>query len=241
MILRKFMQHIREQNWFAVGLDVLVVIVGIFLGLQVQAWYDGRVAIVEEARTIEYFIADLEKNNTTLLARNDYMNNQIAKGEIVLRALKEESLAEADRMDFEHGIIMAGRMEPLTSFLNSLNTENLNKIRDFRLRRILDSFVGYMKRTDVVEDNIKVTVHGTLSYVNSHSGFSGNTYRDGISFYDFETLKNDPIYKASFANVHGKIINYQIILGQMISEGNKMIEVLKAYQAGEELPEVEFQ
>ncbi len=39
MILRRFMQHVREQNWFAVGLDVIVVIVGIFLGLQVQERY----------------------------------------------------------------------------------------------------------------------------------------------------------------------------------------------------------
>jgi hypothetical protein len=29
------MQHIQDQNWFAVGLDVLVVITGIFLGMQV--------------------------------------------------------------------------------------------------------------------------------------------------------------------------------------------------------------
>jgi len=36
------MQHVKEQNWFAVGLDVIVVIVGIFLGLQVQEWYEAR-------------------------------------------------------------------------------------------------------------------------------------------------------------------------------------------------------
>jgi len=40
MILRRFTQHIKEQNWFAVGLDVLVVIVGIFLGLQVTNWQE---------------------------------------------------------------------------------------------------------------------------------------------------------------------------------------------------------
>jgi hypothetical protein len=32
------MQHVKEQNWFAVGLDVLVVIIGIYLGLQAQEW-----------------------------------------------------------------------------------------------------------------------------------------------------------------------------------------------------------
>jgi len=36
------MQHVREQNWFAVSLDVIVVIVGIFLGLQVQDWNEIR-------------------------------------------------------------------------------------------------------------------------------------------------------------------------------------------------------
>jgi hypothetical protein len=36
------MKHIKEQNWFAVGLDVIVVIVGIFLGMQVQEWYEER-------------------------------------------------------------------------------------------------------------------------------------------------------------------------------------------------------
>ncbi len=42
MILRRFMQHVKDQNWFAVGLDVIVVIVGIFLGMQVQQWYEAQ-------------------------------------------------------------------------------------------------------------------------------------------------------------------------------------------------------
>ncbi|MDG1437760.1 MAG: hypothetical protein P8P98_02200, partial [Emcibacteraceae bacterium] len=42
MILRRFMKHVTDQNWFAVGLDVVVVIVGIFLGMQVQAWYEDQ-------------------------------------------------------------------------------------------------------------------------------------------------------------------------------------------------------
>lgn len=48
MILRRFMKHVTDQNWFAVGLDVIVVIVGIFLGLQVQQWYDRQAEIAEE-------------------------------------------------------------------------------------------------------------------------------------------------------------------------------------------------
>ena len=42
MLLRKITKHIKEQNWFAVSLDVLVVITGIFLGMQVSEWNDNR-------------------------------------------------------------------------------------------------------------------------------------------------------------------------------------------------------
>ncbi len=34
MILRRLIKHVGDQNWVAVGLDVLVVITGIFIGLQ---------------------------------------------------------------------------------------------------------------------------------------------------------------------------------------------------------------
>jgi hypothetical protein len=39
MILRRFMQHVTQQNWFAVGLDMLVVIFGVYIGI-----YLGEVA-----------------------------------------------------------------------------------------------------------------------------------------------------------------------------------------------------
>jgi len=42
MILRRFTEHLKEQNWFAVGLEVIVVIVGIFLGMQVTDWNENR-------------------------------------------------------------------------------------------------------------------------------------------------------------------------------------------------------
>ena len=62
MILRRFMQHVKEQNWFAVGLDVIVVIVGIFLGMQVQQWYEDR---KENNRSVDYLeriLIDFDNN-----------------------------------------------------------------------------------------------------------------------------------------------------------------------------------
>lgn len=42
MILRSVIKHVKEQNWFAVGLDFFIVIVGVFIGIQVANWNEGR-------------------------------------------------------------------------------------------------------------------------------------------------------------------------------------------------------
>ncbi len=38
MILRRVMKHVTDQNWFAVGIDFVIVVVGVFMGFQVQQW-----------------------------------------------------------------------------------------------------------------------------------------------------------------------------------------------------------
>lgn len=42
MILRRLTQHVKDQNWFAVGLDFVIVVTGVFIGLQASNWNDNR-------------------------------------------------------------------------------------------------------------------------------------------------------------------------------------------------------
>lgn len=38
MLLRRITQHVTDQNWFAVFIDFLIVVVGVFIGIQVSNW-----------------------------------------------------------------------------------------------------------------------------------------------------------------------------------------------------------
>lgn len=38
MLLRKVIDHVRKQEWTAVGIDFVIVVVGVFIGFQAQAW-----------------------------------------------------------------------------------------------------------------------------------------------------------------------------------------------------------
>lgn len=36
MLLRRVISHVRKQEWTAIGIDFVIVVVGVFVGIQVQ-------------------------------------------------------------------------------------------------------------------------------------------------------------------------------------------------------------
>ncbi len=55
MLLRSITAHVKSQNWFAVVLDFVIVVVGVYIGIQVSNWNEAR---IDEQRG-EYFAARL--------------------------------------------------------------------------------------------------------------------------------------------------------------------------------------
>jgi hypothetical protein len=70
VILRRLTQHVKDQNWFAVGLDFFIVVAGILIAFQITNWNAARQdkLIYEQARTrvIEEANANLSLAQNTL-------------------------------------------------------------------------------------------------------------------------------------------------------------------------------
>lgn len=60
MLLRRLSQHVKDQNWFAVGLDFLIVVIGILIAFQITNWNTYR---AERAQEVTYLSA-LERDIT---------------------------------------------------------------------------------------------------------------------------------------------------------------------------------
>ncbi len=43
MLLRRVIEHVKAQNWFAVCLDFIIVVIGVFLGIQIGNWNEDRI------------------------------------------------------------------------------------------------------------------------------------------------------------------------------------------------------
>jgi len=48
VLLRRVSEHVKDQNWFAVFVDFLIVVIGILLALQITNWNDARQATYRE-------------------------------------------------------------------------------------------------------------------------------------------------------------------------------------------------
>ena len=56
----------REQNWFAVAIDFVIVVVGVFFGIQAANWNDSRKDRAEERRYYAQILDDLRTDQHTL-------------------------------------------------------------------------------------------------------------------------------------------------------------------------------
>ncbi len=59
MILRRVIQHFRKQEWTAIAIDFLIVVVGVFVGLQVNNWNAERGERAREAHYLARIAVDL--------------------------------------------------------------------------------------------------------------------------------------------------------------------------------------
>ena len=90
MILQRMSQAIKRQDWFQVTIELFIVMVGIFLGLQVQEWNERREAMVDEQRYIGYLMADLENTINYLESQDNFYQSQLLSSNGVLKLLKQD-------------------------------------------------------------------------------------------------------------------------------------------------------
>ena len=72
MAIRRFREHVADQNWFAVLIDIGIVVIGVFLGTQANNWNEARIERAAAAGYRREIIADLKVNQIDLAARQSY-------------------------------------------------------------------------------------------------------------------------------------------------------------------------
>jgi hypothetical protein len=72
MILRSVTKHVNDQNWFAVLLDLLIVVFGVFIGIQVSNWNDKFNGDKKAKLLLQRLVLDLKFEDEALSNLLDY-------------------------------------------------------------------------------------------------------------------------------------------------------------------------
>lgn len=60
MILRRLTENLRVQNWTAITIEFLIVVIGVFIGTQVANWNLQRLEKLETERMLEQLVPELQ-------------------------------------------------------------------------------------------------------------------------------------------------------------------------------------
>ena len=71
MLLRRVIEHVKAQNWTAVGLDFVIVVVGVFIGIQVANWNEERTFVAKEKELLAELKLEIENNNSAAIVMHE--------------------------------------------------------------------------------------------------------------------------------------------------------------------------
>lgn len=144
MILRRFTEHFRKQNWFAVGLDLIVVVAGIYIGLQADAWMSAQQDRRLEIEYLERLISDMEES---IVAQDNNIRSFDESSVAVDYIAALQRSGNADDVDEERlvdGLNSVGWVaSPATNMITVRelqSTGNISLIRDVVVRNAIGQF-----------------------------------------------------------------------------------------------------
>ena len=144
MILRRVTKHVQEQNWFAVSIDFVIVVTGVFIGIQVANWNETR---QEEATGYAYLSRiqeDLAVDRAVLEEQGVFWTATKSYGEAALKYLEEGVLLNNSEWNtvlaFYHATQVWGFLLYDPTYREMISAGNLGLISDPDLRRALGDY-----------------------------------------------------------------------------------------------------
>jgi hypothetical protein len=162
MILRRVIEHVREQNWTAVGIDFVIVVVGVFVGIQVSNWNGARAErelvrghlfeIAGDLRSHLDFNERLEGSAKLRIAAVDYIHGEafgtsLPRTLVVATEQWEAPSVEpfpADRLDKLMGAVNLVRVSVRSrnAYESLISSGRLGLLKNRELARAIQAYYG---------------------------------------------------------------------------------------------------
>jgi hypothetical protein len=155
MILRRLTEHVKTQNWFAIGLEFLILVVGVFFGLQVNNWNEERTNSHREAAYLvalqEDFSAIIKELESDIARYEQIANSMTMLLEQSRKASPDVSLVELNLAATQ---LTAMEGTPIVSdtYANLTGSGDLAIIKSQAIKNAMSAFFGQAEVIKLVGD-----------------------------------------------------------------------------------------
>jgi len=235
MILRRIAKGIKTQDWFVVMLEVLIVVVGIFIGLQVDDWNEGRKTQERESEYLAALSEDLKTVRSNVESAIKTHENLASYGLKALEILRGERLIAYTNRDLAEGILYQHRLPFPQIRLGELGVILDHQIQvpvsDTAKRRALIDLV------DRLNNLLEIYAHIIVSMDQAHSlhldvvsppivtVVDGKGVTQMPARMDLEALKLDTKFQNSLQNIVSRHATSSYMLNSIIDAIDKYLEV----------------
>ena len=233
MILRRVIAHFKKQEWTAIAIDFVIVVMGVFVGMQVNNWNESAQSRAKEALVLEQLRGEFTDTVASLREAESRGAARLEAVRDVLRAIRDAREPE-DRVAFASTLRLAssfasGPGEP-TILTEIMSSGALSNLESAALRTALikyhQRYLELARNRDIVLQRISSPHDGLQSATHYNPDLVG-TGENPIT-YDWEKLpaarEQYQVLLIGKNNLHASIKDL-IELGDAI-----LVEIEKAQQ-----------
>lgn len=218
MFFRRLNQQIKNQNWIAVGIDLLIVIVGVYIGLQVQQWTNDRERQQREAKYLERLHEEVlrttELREENVAKRISTLNNLGVAHEFLIGEEEPDSLVPSTCLSLAMVAIMSKVTADLPTVAELLSAGQLDTLGSADVRASVVRLIQVTDRGNDALDDITRGVtplyrtYPDLIRIRSSADLKGSDFDLWGPECDWAAMRENLSFLNSFVDLHLRYVGY---------------------------------
>lgn len=144
MLFETISGNLAQQNWTKALIEFVIVVLGVFVGIQVSNWNDGRIELRRAHGYLQRIQTDLEANEKAIQRRVEYWTQVVGFGESAMAYAETRQLVGNSRWRTVVSFYQASQVLPFrlvdSTYQEMVNTGDLGLLNDDRLRSSLADY-----------------------------------------------------------------------------------------------------
>jgi hypothetical protein len=224
--LLRVAEHVREQNWTAIGIDFCIVVLGVFVGIQAANWNEARQQAARQDSYMERLRVDFVGIRDRIKEHFVVYENAVEGGELLLSIVQADAGAaptldyDLARLERAHNALMSNRIPPPlpATYVEMRSEGQLSQIANPALRDRLaeyDRMLGLLQEVARMSGDAlnaqapHLQRHFTSRTVADPAALSG--MREQLVSYDLAGMRADPDFAVAVKLLHRNAFNLRYL------------------------------